>query len=285
MGLAMIASAPGTPAEKTYPLAHRRAWDGYRANGVPRRPGGGGQAARDRERALPAQLDRRARLRVDQRADRCGRRFAGRGGAAFPSVTSTTSTLHQDDLRMRPARCTGMLTPQAGAKGGIGRRARSRIRLRPRMRSRSRCPPGPASWRRPRSHPPARRRPADVTLANGLRLIVEQNSTISPTVTLSGSIRQNGDLQTPAGKEGVDDVTSRSLPVRHDDAGSARVPESAGRRGGRRERGQQLFGARTQRAVRSRARPAGRQPVAPGLPRHGVHDRADRRRRKGCKAN
>jgi zinc protease len=42
-------------------------------------------------------------------------------------------------------------------------------------------------------------------LPNGLKLITVQ-STISPTVVLHGQIRSNADVQTPPGKEGVDDI-------------------------------------------------------------------------------
>lgn len=53
--------------------------------------------------------------------------------------------------------------------------------------------------------PQATAKPADVTLSNGLRLIV-QTEKASPTVTVVGSIKHQADLQTPAGKEGVDSV-------------------------------------------------------------------------------
>jgi zinc protease len=43
---------------------------------------------------------------------------------------------------------------------------------------------------------------SDMTLPNGIRLIVRTDTT-SPTVTLLGSVKHNPDLQTPAGKEGV----------------------------------------------------------------------------------
>jgi zinc protease len=43
------------------------------------------------------------------------------------------------------------------------------------------------------------------TLSNGIRLITVQSS-ISPTVVLRGEIRSNADVQTPAGKEGVDQI-------------------------------------------------------------------------------
>ena len=47
--------------------------------------------------------------------------------------------------------------------------------------------------------------PSDTTLANGIRLIV-QRETVSPTVTLIGSIKTQTQLQTPPGKDGVSDV-------------------------------------------------------------------------------
>jgi zinc protease len=47
--------------------------------------------------------------------------------------------------------------------------------------------------------------PADMRLRNGLRLIVETERT-SPTVTLLGSIKTQTQLQTPPGKDGIDDV-------------------------------------------------------------------------------
>jgi zinc protease len=53
--------------------------------------------------------------------------------------------------------------------------------------------------------PEAPPRPADLTLANGLRLIV-RTETASPTVTVIGSVKHEPDLQTPPGKDGADDV-------------------------------------------------------------------------------
>jgi zinc protease len=47
--------------------------------------------------------------------------------------------------------------------------------------------------------------PADVTLSNGLRLIVRTEKA-SPTVTVIGSIKHESALQAPAGKEGVNSV-------------------------------------------------------------------------------
>ncbi|WP_047491011.1 pitrilysin family protein [Terriglobus sp. TAA 43] len=47
--------------------------------------------------------------------------------------------------------------------------------------------------------------PSDEKLPNGVRLIVRTDHT-SPTVTLTGSVQHNEDLDTPKGKEGVADV-------------------------------------------------------------------------------
>ena len=53
--------------------------------------------------------------------------------------------------------------------------------------------------------PPQTLHPIDMTLSNGIRLIVQPEST-SPTITLLGSIKTQTQLQTPKGKDGVSDV-------------------------------------------------------------------------------
>src|SRR5208282_275549 len=47
--------------------------------------------------------------------------------------------------------------------------------------------------------------PSDVTLPNGLRLIVRTEK-ITPTITIQGSVRNNPKMQTEPGKDGVNDV-------------------------------------------------------------------------------
>jgi zinc protease len=47
--------------------------------------------------------------------------------------------------------------------------------------------------------------PSDVTLANGIRLIVKTDNT-SRTISVNGSVKHNPDLQTPEGKEGTSEV-------------------------------------------------------------------------------
>ena len=53
--------------------------------------------------------------------------------------------------------------------------------------------------------------PTDMTLPNGIRLIVQPES-ISHTVVVAGEIENNEDLQVPPGQEGVADVTAGLLP-------------------------------------------------------------------------
>jgi len=53
--------------------------------------------------------------------------------------------------------------------------------------------------------------PTDMTLSNGIRLIVQPEH-ISKTVVVAGEIESNPDLQAPPGKEGVDDVTDALFP-------------------------------------------------------------------------
>ncbi len=61
------------------------------------------------------------------------------------------------------------------------------------------------------SVPVSRVKPSDMTLPNGIRLIVQPES-VSPTVTLVGRIRNEPNLETPEGKEGVDRVLDGLFP-------------------------------------------------------------------------
>jgi len=52
---------------------------------------------------------------------------------------------------------------------------------------------------------------SDTTLRNGIRLIVKTDS-ISPTVSVFGSVKNSADLQTPAGEEGVAELVTGLFP-------------------------------------------------------------------------
>jgi zinc protease len=68
-----------------------------------------------------------------------------------------------------------------------------------------RLPPWAASQLLELKLPPPAQMPADTVLPNGIRLIVRRE-TITPTVTVRGSVRHNGQVQEPQGKEGISEV-------------------------------------------------------------------------------
>ena len=53
--------------------------------------------------------------------------------------------------------------------------------------------------------------PTDMTLSNGVRLIV-QTETVSPTVVLYGEVKHEPDLEIPEGQEGVSDILAELFP-------------------------------------------------------------------------
>ncbi len=61
------------------------------------------------------------------------------------------------------------------------------------------------------SVPPKTLNPTSMTLANGIRLIV-QPETITKTVVVSGSIENNPSVQEPVGQRGVNDITTALFP-------------------------------------------------------------------------
>ncbi len=106
---------------------------------------------------------------------------------------------------------TAVLTPRSSGAPVSGNRFGGGESFAPKRAKPARLP-GWAKKVVTTSVPPASSvKPADILLANGLRLIV-QPETISRTVTVSGRIRSNPDLQAPVGKEGVDRVLSDLFP-------------------------------------------------------------------------
>jgi len=59
--------------------------------------------------------------------------------------------------------------------------------------------------------PKATTHPEEMTLANGIKLIVQPED-VSDTVSVYGQIKSQADLETPQGKDGVDDVLSQLFP-------------------------------------------------------------------------
>ena len=106
---------------------------------------------------------------------------------------------------LRDRAVAGILTPKPGSVPGGG----GAIGVKDTFASKDAKPVPLPSWATrltvPPSVPASNVKPVDVTLANGIRLIV-QPFAISSTVTVRGAIRHNRNLQQPAGKDGVDDI-------------------------------------------------------------------------------
>ena len=124
--------------------------------------------------------------------------------AMFQKVTPDDVTRVFRRYFVRSAAVAGVLTPKPGAvpssNGSIG--------VKDTFSSSSSKPvplPVWASQLQTVQVPQSTLSPVDVTLANGIRLIVQPLS-ISPTVTLRGQIKSDPALQTPAGKEGTASV-------------------------------------------------------------------------------
>lgn len=99
----------------------------------------------------------------------------------------------------------GILTPAKGGKPVKAKGFRGKENFAPEQAEFVSLPEWAEKALELPSLPKSRINPADIKLPNGLRLIVQQTS-ISPTVGLYGSVRNNPDLETPGGKEGVADV-------------------------------------------------------------------------------
>jgi zinc protease len=100
---------------------------------------------------------------------------------------------------------TAVLTPQPSGKPTSSSSFQGAESFAPKVTSEVKLPDWAAHVTDVPPIPASTVHPTDMTLPNGLRLIV-QPETISQTVTLIGSIRHNADLQTPQGQEGVSDV-------------------------------------------------------------------------------
>ncbi len=97
------------------------------------------------------------------------------------------------------------LVPRASGEAAPGRATRGKESFAPRRANPVAVPDWAKKALEVPSVPPSNLSPITTTLANGIRLIV-QPERISATVTVVGRIRNNPDLQTPPGQEGVSRV-------------------------------------------------------------------------------
>ena len=97
----------------------------------------------------------------------------------------------------------------SGATSGSGKMAKENVAIPPRTHE-----PLPVWAQQVLDHlsvPEQTLAPADITLSNGIRLIVQPEH-ITHTVVVDGDIENNPDVQEPPGQEGVADVTDALFP-------------------------------------------------------------------------
>ncbi len=134
-----------------------------------------------------------------------GRRSPETTSSPSARSRSRTSTGSPGNISINDTAITAVLTPRPSGKPVVVQKVRRQGVLHPRKRQR-RCP-FPTGPKKPRPFPPVPPGPSPefAVLPNGLRLILLP-STISPTVTLYGQVRNNPDMEAPKSKEGVDQV-------------------------------------------------------------------------------
>jgi zinc protease len=204
LGFAYIAAAPGSDLSAARKLLFDTI-EGYRRDGVPEEL----VAAAKRKEIAAAQFSRNS---IDGLAEEWSQALALEGLqspddrlARFSSVTKADVDRVLVQYFAEDRAVVGVLTPKAagaaeGGKGYGGKESFAPLNPKPVV-----LPVWARGLERLPSVPAAHLVPVDLRLANGIRLIV-QPTAISPTVTVRGEIKQNSDLQTPVGKEGVDAV-------------------------------------------------------------------------------
>jgi zinc protease len=203
LGFAFIATAPGADLKAAQKLLFDTIGE-YRSKGVPAEL----VEAAKRKEIAQAQFSRNS---IDGLATEWSQALAVEGLespddrlARFENVTKADVDRAVARYFVEDQAVVGILTPKSAggsSSGGFGgKESFAPIDPKPVVlpvwaRSLESLPKVPAS----------NLKPVDMRLANGIRLIVQPTS-ISPTVTVRGAVKQNSDLQTPPGKEGVDDV-------------------------------------------------------------------------------
>ena len=101
-----------------------------------------------------------------------------------------------------------VLTPHASGEPAPARAAAGAESFAPEHVAQVSPPPWAEPALRSPSIPPSAVHPTDITLPNGLRLLVQPES-VSRTVSVYGHVRNEPGLETPPGQEGVDEVLDR----------------------------------------------------------------------------
>jgi zinc protease len=204
LAFAYVATAPGADADAALKLV-TDVLGGYIKDGV---PADLVEAAKRRE---IAQL-LFSRNSIDGLASDWSEAIAVNGLNSPDDAVAQYQKVSADDVNRivreyfpRERAVVGILTPKPGAVPS----SNSSIGVKDVFSSKESKPVPLPPWARRLSSPPSvpasNLKPVDTLLPSGIRLIVQPFS-ISPTVTVRGSIRNNPALQTPPGKEGVGDI-------------------------------------------------------------------------------
>jgi zinc protease len=105
----------------------------------------------------------------------------------------------------------GILTPQPAGKAVASKTFHGKESFAPAVAQEVPLPQWAESVMQPISLPQPGTTPTEMVLPNGIRLIVRP-TTVSRTVGLYGQIKNNSDLQTPKGQEGVADILDGLFP-------------------------------------------------------------------------
>jgi zinc protease len=204
LGFAFIATAPGADLAAARKLLFDTIGE-YRSGGVPEEL----VAAAKRKEIAQAQFSRTS---IDGLAQEWSQALAVEGLqspddrlARFEKVTKADVDRVLAQYFTEDQAVVGVLTPKAAGgaesgKGFGGKESFAPIDPKPVV-----LPVWARSLEQLPAVPVAKLTPVDLRLPNGIRLIV-QPAPVSPTVTVRGAVKENSDVQTPPGKEGVDAV-------------------------------------------------------------------------------
>lgn len=204
LGFAYLAAAPGADLTAARKLLFDTIGE-YQRNGVPAEL----VAASKRKEIAQAQFSRNS---IDGLATEWSQALAVEGLqspddrlARYEGVTKADVDRVLVKYFAQEQAVVGVLTPKAAGAAEGGRGFGGKESFAPSDPKPVVLPVWARSLEKLPAVPAAKLTPVDLRLANGIRLIVQPTS-VSPTVTVRGAVKQNPDLQTPPGKEGVDAV-------------------------------------------------------------------------------
>jgi len=140
-----------------------------------------------------------------------GRRSVKDDVEAIKNVTSSDVDRTAHKYLVNDTAVVGLLHPHVSGKAVHSHTFRGKESFAPHQTDAATLPPWAQKVMAPADIPRSNVSPEVSTLPNGLRLIV-QRETISPTISIYGAVKNNSGMQTPKGREGVDEVLESLFP-------------------------------------------------------------------------